>query len=124
MTLSATVVHGIPNCDQVRKARRWLQQHAIDYRFHDLRRDGVDAALLGRWLTHVPWDSLVNRRGQTWRGLDAAQRDSVVDQPSAVALMLAHPTVIRRPVVETGERLLVGFHEPLYAEVFGAGTAR
>jgi Spx/MgsR family transcriptional regulator len=116
------VVYGIDSCDQVRKARQWLRQRGIEHRFHDFRRDGLGAERLSRWLSHVPWDALVNRRGLTWRKLDPVQRASVVDQASAIELMLREPTVIKRPVLEAGDRLLVGFSEPIYASLSQEGT--
>ena len=112
--MTEIVLHGIDNCDQVRKARAWLRRHGIDHRFHDFRRDGLTRAQLKGWLSHVPWDSLLNRRGLTWRRLDAAERQSIVDQTSAMDLMLREPTVIKRPVLQSGQRLLVGFSEVLY----------
>ena len=112
--MSEIVLHGIENCDQVRKARAWLRQHGVTYRFHDFRRDGLTRAMLKGWLSHVPWDSLLNRRGLTWRRLEPAERQSIVDQASAVDLMLREPTVIKRPVLQSGQRLLVGFSEVLY----------
>ena len=114
----APVIYGIDTCDQVRKARQWLRQHGIEHRFHDFRRDGLDPAHLERWLTKVPWDALVNRRGLGWRKLDAGHRASIVDQASAVELMLAEPTIIKRPVLESGDRLMVGFSDPLYVAAF------
>ena len=113
------VVYGIETCDQVRKARHWLKAHAIAYRFHDFRRDGLTIDMLARWLSHVPWDALVNRRGLSWRKLDAEQRAAIVDQASAIELMMREPTVIKRPVLETGDRLLVGFSEAVYESLAG-----
>jgi len=114
----ATVVFGIENCDQVRRARQWLRAQGVDARFHDFRRDGLDRAMLERWLSHVPWDSLLNRRGLTWRRLAVEQRQQVVDQASAVDVMLAEPTLVKRPVLETGERLLIGFSEQAWRTAF------
>lgn len=108
------VIHGIENCDQTRKARGWLRSHELAHRFHDFRRDGIERSLLERWLTHVPWDSLLNRRGLTWRRLEVSERNMIVDQPSAIEAMLREPTLIKRPVLEAADRLLVGFSEPLY----------
>lgn len=118
----APVVYGIETCDQVRKARQWLRARSVSYRFHDFRRDGLSPELLDRWLTKVPWDALVNRRGLSWRKLDAQRRASIVDQASAVELMLSEPTVIKRPVLEFGDRLMVGFSEPVYAAAFEAAS--
>jgi arsenate reductase len=116
--MQGPVVYGIENCDQVRKARSWLRAHSIDARFHDFRRDGLTAAMLERWLAHLPWDALLNRRGQAWRKLDPQRRAQVVDKASAVEAMLADPTLVKRPVIEAGDRLLVGFSESTYRTAF------
>ena len=114
----AAVVYGIDTCDQVRRARAWLRTQGVAVRFHDFRADGVDAALLARWLGHLPWDALLNMRGTTWRQLDAARRASIVDQSSAVELLLEQPTLIKRPVLEAGDKIVVGFSEPIYRNLF------
>ena len=116
------VVFGIETCDTVRRARQWLRAQGIAHRFHDLRRDGLARADLERWLARVPWDTLVNRRGTTWRRLLPAQRAAVTDQSSAIEALLAEPTLVRRPVVEAGDVLLVGFTEAVYLAAFAAGA--
>lgn len=108
------VLYGIENCDQVRKARHWLKAAQVEYRFHDFRRDGLSGELLARWLSHVPWDALLNRRGMTWRKLGESERQRIVDQASAVELMITHPAVIKRPVLQTRDHLLVGFSETVF----------
>ncbi len=112
------VVYGIDTCDQVRRARAWLRAQGVSFRFHDFRADGLDATLLARWMGHLPWDALLNRRGLSWRQLDPARKASVVDQSSATELMLANPTLIKRPVLEAGDRIVVGFSEPIYRNLF------
>jgi arsenate reductase (glutaredoxin) len=111
-------VFGITNCDQVRKTRAWLTEHGVAYAFHDLRKDGLDADRLARWIADAGRDALLNRKGTTWRQLDEAERARVVDDASAQALMLARVTVIRRPVIEIDARLLVGFDPNEHATVF------
>ena len=118
----ATVVYGIETCDQVRKARSWLRAQDVPFRFHDFRADGLSQALLERWMGHLPWDALVNRRSTTWRQIDATRRASVVDQTSAIDLLLANPTLVRRPVLESGDRILIGFSEPTYQTLFAPVT--
>lgn len=86
---------GIANCDTVKKAQRWLTQHAIDYRMHDYRRDGLERTLLQKWLTQVDWSDLLNQRSRTWRELDDAQKQDL-SKDKAMLLMLAHPTLIKR----------------------------
>ncbi len=112
------IVYGIPNCDQVRKARAWLSEHGVDHAFHDLRKQGLAADRLAVWLARLGHDQLLNRKGTTWRQLDEAERAAVVDAASAQALMLARVTVIRRPVIEAGPQLLVGFDPLAYAAAF------
>ena len=114
------VVYGIPNCDTVKKARAWLAARGIDHAFHDYRTQGVPAEHLDAWLAALGWEALVNRRGTTWRKLDPALQAGVVDAASARVLMLANPSVIRRPVVEhDGHVLGAGFDAPLQAQLTG-----
>ena len=102
-------VYGIANCDTVKKARAWLTEHGVDYAFHDYKKQGVPAHLLGGWMAELGWEKLVNRQGTTWRKLDAATQAAVVDATSAKALMLANPSVIKRPVIDWGSARTVGF---------------
>ena len=113
--MNSLVLFGIQNCDQVRKAKSWLTANAITFTFHDFRVAGVSQELLDSWLVHLPWDSLINRRGTTWRQLSEEQRKGVVDQASASTLLLANPTLIKRPVVISGKTVLVGFNADLWA---------
>jgi arsenate reductase (glutaredoxin) len=94
------LVYGIPNCDTVKKARAWLGEHDVDHTFHDFRKQGVPGARLDAWIAELGWEKLVNRKGTTWRKLDPARQAAVKDAGSAKALMLAEPSVIKRPVVE------------------------
>lgn len=103
------VLHGIPNCDTVKKARAWLQARGVDHRFHDFRKDGVPADRLAHWLTDLDWALLVNRKGTTWRQLGPAAQAAVTDAASAADLMRREPSVIKRPVVDWGDRTTVGF---------------
>lgn len=105
------IVHGIPNCDTVKKARAWLSERGVPHRFHDFRKDGVPADRLDHWLDTLGWERVVNRRGTTWRKLDAATQASVVDAASARALVLREPSLIKRPVVSWGGATTVGFDE-------------
>jgi len=104
------MLYGIPNCDTVKRARAWLAEQGMPHHFHDFKKQGVPALRLDAWLTAAGWDTLVNRRGTTWRQLDPALQAGVTDAASARALMLASPSVIKRPVVEwPGGRVSVGF---------------
>lgn len=103
-------VHGIPNCDTVKRARAWLAGRGVAYRFHDFKRDGVPAAALDEWIATLGWERLLNRQGATWRRLADDERAAVVDAAAARALMLRQPSVIKRPVVTWGDgSLSVGF---------------
>ena len=98
-TETTLTVYGIPNCDTIKKARAWLSEHGVAHAFVDFKKQGVDAAALARWLVQPGWQALLNTRGSTWRRLDDATRAAVTDAASARALMLAQPSVIKRPVV-------------------------
>lgn len=115
-----TVLHGIPNCDTVKKARAWLAAEGVDYAFHDFKKLGVPAGRLDDWIAQVGWERLVNRQGNTWRKLDPAEQQAVQDAASARALMMKHPSVIKRPVVDWGSRTTVGFD----AEAWGPMARR
>ena len=104
---------GIANCDTVKKAQRWLTQHAIDYRMHDYRRDGLERTLLQKWLTQVDWSDLLNQRSRTWRELDDAQKQDL-SKDKAMLLMLAHPTLIKRPVIVGKNIFIIGFNPDQY----------
>jgi Spx/MgsR family transcriptional regulator len=103
-------VYGIPNCDTVKKARRWLDEHGLAHQFHDFKKQGLDAATVQAWTQQLPWEQLLNKRGTTWRGLPADAQASAVDASSAARLMSAHPSLVKRPVVAWPDgRLSVGF---------------
>ena len=107
-------LYGIPSCDSCRKARKYLESQNVEYVFHDVRTDGVDRDMLHRWLRTIEWRALLNTRSTTWRTLVDDQK-SDVDQERAVELMLAHPTLIKRPVAESDEMTTVGFSAERYA---------
>jgi Spx/MgsR family transcriptional regulator len=97
----------------VKKARAWLEQRGVEYRFHDYKVAGIDMAQLDRWCGEVGWEALLNRAGTTFRKLPSSQRESI-DKKRALALMLAQPSIIKRPVVELNGKLVVGFKPELY----------
>ena len=101
-------VYGIPNCDTVKKARAWLAERGVEHTFHDFKKQGVPPEL-DRWAQAVGWEVLLNRKGTTWRKLDDAARERVTDATSALALMREQASVIKRPVVDWGNALTVGF---------------
>jgi Spx/MgsR family transcriptional regulator len=113
------VLYGIPNCDTVKKARAWLAEQGTDYRFHDFKKDGVPPARLDAWMRSAGRDKLVNRKGTSWRKLDTATQAAAGSDAGAKALMLAQPSVIKRPVVEWGDEVTVGFDATQWAPLAG-----
>lgn len=110
-------LYGIRNCDTVKKARKWLEEQGIAHDFHDFKKDGLDASQLQRWEQAVGWETLLNRRGTTWRKLPDEVRDTIGAQ-SAHELMLENPSIIKRPVVEHGDNVSVGFKADDWAKQF------
>ena len=114
--MTDTTLYGISNCDTMRKARGWLERQGIDYRFHDYRKDGLDAKLLAKLADELGWENLLNRRGTTWRRLPESVRDDI-DERSALAAMLDNPALIKRPVLEHRGRRHVGFSAETWTEL-------
>lgn len=108
-----TILYGIPNCDTVKKARAWLDAHGVAYTFHDYKKAGIDAATLHGWAERLGWEAVLNRAGTTFRKLPEADR-AALDKGRAVALMLAQPSMIKRPVIVQGDTLLAGFKPDTY----------
>lgn len=112
-------VFGIKNCNTVKRALEWLGSHDVSYNFHDYKAKGITAAKLREWSRQVGWETLVNRRGTTWRQLDDAQKEQVTNQTAAIRLMTEKPSVIRRPLIEKdGKVVAVGFDEGEYERIF------
>lgn len=117
---TTTTVHGIPNCDTVKRARAWLTEQGVAASFHDFKKAGLPPDLLDAWIARVGWEPLVNRKGTTWRQLDDATRAAVVDAASARALMLDKPSLVKRPVVAWADgALTVGFDAAEFARHTG-----
>jgi arsenate reductase len=114
------VLYGIPNCDTVKKARAWLDQAGLPYRFHDFKKDGVPPDRLAAWIDAVGWERLVNRQGTTWRKLPPGAQAGVVDAPSAAELVSAQPSLIKRPVVDWPDGVTVGFDPQAWAARAGS----
>ena len=115
MTLT---LYGIPNCDTVKKARVWLDQHGVAFVFHDFKKAGVDHARLQGWVAEHGWQIVLNRAGTTFRALPESDKADLTAE-RAIALMLAQPSMIKRPVLDLGDRTLVGFRPELYEAAFG-----
>lgn len=111
----SVTVYGIRNCDTMKKARAWLDANGIGYAFHDYKADGIDAARLERWIAAVGWEKLLNRAGMTFRKLPDADKQGI-DADKAVALMVAQPSIIKRPVVEHPGGILVGFSPTAFGQ--------
>ncbi|PRC91325.1 ArsC family reductase [Solimicrobium silvestre] len=115
-------LYGIPNCDQVKKARTWLSEHQVTVDFHDFKKAGVTPALISPWLKQLDWQILLNRRGTTWRKLPEAEQQAVIDADSAVQCMVNSPSVIKRPVLviqtDMQVEIMVGFSEAEYRRWF------
>lgn len=110
-------LYGIRNCDTMKKARAWLNEHGVDYEFHDYKKAGVDEPTLRRWVEELGWQALLNTRGMMWRKVPQAIKDNI-DEASALRLMLETPSIIKRPVLDIGESRHVGFRPEQYAQIF------
>ena len=106
-------VYGIPNCDTVKKARKWLDAQSVSYDFHDYKKKGIDEDTLNSWCIELGWEALLNRRGTTWRKLDDEQKADLT-QASAVKLMQQNTSLIKRPVIESKNTLMLGFNAQEY----------
>jgi arsenate reductase (glutaredoxin) len=115
-------LYGIPNCDTVKKARAWLDAERVAYVFHDYKKLGIDAATLARWADALGWEPLLNRAGTTFRKLSDADKEDI-DRTKAIALMIAQPSLIRRPMVEGDGVLLVGFKPEQWNAAFAKRTS-
>ena len=111
-------IHGIRNCDTMKKAFAWLDGRGVAYRFHDYRTAGLDRALLEGWVKQVGWEALLNRAGTTFRKLPEAERQGIT-QERAIALMLAQPSMVKRPVLTVGDAPIIGFDPARYAQALG-----
>lgn len=110
-------LYGIPNCDTMKKARAWLNANSIEYQFHNYKTAGIDESRLRAWADELGWQTLLNTRGMMWRKVPQDVKDAI-DEDNAIRLMLETPSIIKRPVLETGEHLQVGFEPAIYAQLF------
>ena len=116
--MTSAILYGIKNCDTMKKARAWLDQRGVAYAFHDYKTAGIDPVRLAGWAERGGWETLINRAGTTFRKLSEADKADL-DAAKALALMEAQPSLIKRPVLEHGGRIVVGFKPEVYGEVFG-----
>jgi arsenate reductase len=117
MSVNVTL-YGIPNCDTVKKARLWLTAQGIGFTFHDIKKQPLARATVAAWLQQVPQGVLVNRKGTTWRALLDERKAAIVDDDSALDLMLELPAIIKRPVLHHGQQFHVGFSDAQYRKIF------
>lgn len=109
---------GIPNCDTMKKTRKWLADQNVEYDFHDYKKAGIDKSTLQQWEKQVGWETLLNRRGMMWRKLSDEQKQTI-NRDNAIAIMLETPSIIKRPVLVKDKQILVGFDEKQYQSLFG-----
>ena len=110
-----TIIYGIKNCDTMKKARAWLDSHGVAYSFHDYKTEGISKDKLKRWTDELGWETLLNRAGTTFRKLPDADKEGLTER-KALSLMLAQPSMVKRPVLEIEAKLLVGFKPEIYAK--------
>ncbi|MCF2498454.1 ArsC family reductase [Dyadobacter chenhuakuii] len=113
-------VYGIPNCDKVKKTRTWLEKHHIAYTFHNYKTEGISNNKIKAWFKTLPWDKVVNKASTTWKALSDEEKALITDEKAAARLMMAHTSVIKRPLIEdaSGKAVTIGFSEKEYEEKF------
>ena len=120
-SIAVITLYGIKNCDTVKKARKWLDTHGVDYQYHDFREDGLDKAAVAIWMDELGWQNLVNKRSTSWKSLDEKARETMNDKNAHKAI-LSHPTLIKRPLLDTGKQRYTGFSAASYAKIFHVHT--
>jgi len=113
----SVTMYGIPNCDTIKKAKKWLETNGVEYQFHNYKKEGITKSKLKEWCKQVDWEILLNRRGTTWRKLDDATKEGI-NKTSAIDIMAEETSIIKRPVIETGDKIIVGFSEEEYKAAF------
>jgi arsenate reductase len=109
--MSKTILYGIPNCDTTKKAMSWLNKNKVAYTFHDYKQEGITKAKLEEWSSKAGWEAVFNKRSTTWRELPVSEQNKVTNQASAIKVMMENNSIIKRPVIESGEKLVIGFNE-------------
>ncbi len=108
------IVYGIPNCNTVKKALGWLKQHQVDFEFHDYKKKGITMTKLEEWAAMVGWEALINKKGTTWRQLPPNVQQSIVNKEAAFQLIMEKPSVTKRPILESNNKILIGFDEEAF----------
>lgn len=114
----APVLYGLPNCDSTQAAMKWFKNRGIEPQLHNYKTAGITAVQLKKWSALLSWEKLLNKKSTTWRGLTKEQQDAVTNEAAAIELMLANNTLIKRPVIESGKELLLGFDEKTLSNIF------
>lgn len=117
--MATTTLYGLSVCDTCRRARKWLEAQGLEYAWHDVRGSGLSAGLTGHWADSVGWDALLNRRSRTWRELGSDGQAQAASEPSA--LLAEHPTLLKRPLLETRDGIAVGFDAERWSQLLGLG---
>jgi Spx/MgsR family transcriptional regulator len=116
--LKSVEVYGIPNCDTIKKTLNWLKENKVAVIFHDYKKGGISQKKLSDWCKLVGWETLLNKKSATWRGLSAEQQSNTLNEAAAIQLMMENTSIIKRPVVEFGKKILVGFDEKTFNTTF------
>ena len=114
--MSSITLYGIKNCDTVKKARKWLDDHSVPYTFHDFRVDGINKTLVTNFLKQIDLETLINKRGTTWRKLSDKEKE-IKNKTQSIELMVENPTIIKRPVLEINNKFIVGFSDESYESI-------
>jgi arsenate reductase (glutaredoxin) len=116
--MGKVIIYGIPNCDTTKKAMAWLKKNNIAYAFHDYKQQGVSKQKLEEWCNKSGWENIFNKRSTTWRELPAAEQNKVINQTAAVKVMMGHNSIIKRPIIEYNNKIMAGFNEEGYKQLF------
>jgi arsenate reductase (glutaredoxin) len=116
--MAKVIIYGIPNCDTTKKAMAWLNKNNIAFTFHDYKQQGISKQKLEEWCNKSGWENIFNKRSTTWRELPAVEQNKVTNQPGAVKVMIENNSIIKRPVIEFTDKLVIGFNEDDYKKIF------
>ena len=111
-------VYGIPNCDTIKKTMEWFKKNKINFNFYDYKKEGIDKNKLTQWCSKVSWEILLNKKSTTWRSLSLSEQEKITSQSAAINLMIENTSIIKRPVIESGDKLFIGFDEVAFAKYF------
>ena len=116
--MATIIIYGIPNCDTIKKTMDWFKKSKLETVFHDYKKEGITKEKLTAWCKQAGWEILLNKKGTTWRQLPAGTQAGIVKEREAIALMMQSPSLIKRPVIELGNKIMVGFDEEAYTKAF------